>query len=110
VAAAHSPYGVQKRVELARALATRPRLLLLDEPASGLTATEREDLAARIRVARDALGITLLLVEHDLGFAEQLASRMVTMDEGAVIAEGTPSEVRSHSDVRSTYRGAAARE
>lgn len=110
VAAAHCPYGIQKRVELARALATRPRLLLLDEPASGLTATEREDLAARIRVARDALGITLLLVEHDLGFAEQLASRMVTMDEGAVIAEGTPSEVRSHSDVRSTYRGAAARE
>jgi branched-chain amino acid transport system ATP-binding protein len=109
VAAADCPYGIQKRVELARALATKPRLLLLDEPASGLTALEREDLATRVRVIADALAITLLLVEHDLGFSGQLASRMVALDEGAVIAEGTPGEVRSDPHVARAYRGPAAR-
>jgi len=109
VPAGDCPYGIQKRVELARALATKPRLLLLDEPASGLTAPEREDLGARIRTTRKALGITLFLVEHDLGFAAHLASRVVALDQGTVIAQGTPREVQSHPGVARTYLGPEAR-
>jgi branched-chain amino acid transport system ATP-binding protein len=109
VAAGDCPYGIQKRVELARALATTPRLLLLDEPASGLSAPEREDLGVLIRAAREGLGLTLLRVEHDLAFAAHLATRMVALDEGAVIAEGTPSAVQSHPDVARAYLGREAR-
>ena len=103
--AADCPYGVQKRVELGRALATEPRLLLLDEPASGLTAEEKEEVGYWIHEIRGRLGITLLIVEHDLRLAGRLAGRMVALEEGTKIAEGTPEEVQRHPEVVRAYLG-----
>ncbi len=98
-------YGVQKRVELGRALATEPRLLLLDEPVSGLTAEEKDEVSYWIHEIRGRFGVTVLLVEHDLRVASRLASRMVVLDRGAKLVEGTPEEVQKHPGVVRAYLG-----
>ncbi len=102
---ADCPYGVQKRVELGRALATEPRLLLLDEPVSGLTAEEKEEVSYWIHEVRGRFGMTVLLVEHDLRVASRLATRMVALDHGVKLTEGTPEEVQRHPGVVRAYLG-----
>jgi branched-chain amino acid transport system ATP-binding protein len=99
------PYGIQKRVELGRALATEPRLLLLDEPVSGLTAEEKEEVAYWIHEIRGRFDITVLLVEHDLRIASRLANRMVALDHGVKIAEGSFEAVATNPQVVEAYLG-----
>lgn len=98
------PLGQQRRLQVARALCSRPRLLLLDEPASGLRASERTALAELIEDLA-AGGMTMMLVEHDVGFVMRLADRVTVLDLGAVIAEGSPSEVARDTRVISAYLG-----
>jgi branched-chain amino acid transport system ATP-binding protein len=102
--AATLPLGQQRQLQLARALCVRPRLLLLDEPASGLRAAGREALA-RLLAELHAEGLTMILVEHDVGFVMRLADRVTVLDLGAVIAEGTPEQVRADPRVVDAYLG-----
>jgi len=99
------PYGVRKVVELARALCTQPRLLLLDEPSSGLNVEETEDMAYWIQDIRNELGITVLMVEHDMSLVSRVSDRVLAVNFGKVIAHGTPAEVQSHPDVVAAYLG-----
>jgi branched-chain amino acid transport system ATP-binding protein len=106
--AADQPFGTLKRLELARALAAKPRLLLLDEPAGGLTHLEVEELAQTIRRVRDELGLTVLLVEHHMAMVMGISDQVVAMNFGKKIAAGTPDEVRRHPEVVAAYLGTRA--
>ena len=102
------PFGLRKRVELARAMATRPKLLLLDEPAAGLNHEELETLKATILRLRRETGCAVLLVEHHVGMVMALSDRIVTLNFGKKIAEGTPLEIQAHPEVITAYLGTAA--
>ena len=101
------PFGTRKRVELARALAAEPKLLLLDEPASGLNHEEVGELAGLIRSLRERLGLTVLLVEHHMSLVMSISERVVALNFGRVIAEGAPAEVKRHPELMRAYLGTA---
>jgi branched-chain amino acid transport system ATP-binding protein len=100
------PYGVRKVTEVARALCSEPKLILLDEPSSGLNVEETDDMCFWIRDIKNLLGITVLMVEHDMGLVRRVSDRVLALNYGRVLTLGTPDEVQRHPDVVTAYIGA----
>jgi branched-chain amino acid transport system ATP-binding protein len=99
------PYGLQKRVDLARALAMEPRMLLLDEPMAGMNVEEKQDMCRFILDVNDEFGTTIVLIEHDMGVVMDISDRVVVLDYGKKIGDGTPDEVRGNQAVIDAYLG-----
>jgi branched-chain amino acid transport system ATP-binding protein len=99
------PYGLQKRVELGRALAAQPRILLLDEPMGGMNVEEKEDMARFILDVNEEWGTTIVLIEHDMGVVMDISERVIVLDLGEKIAEGTPQAVKENPQVIKAYLG-----
>ncbi|MDR3691215.1 MAG: ABC transporter ATP-binding protein [Fimbriimonas sp.] len=107
VRSADLSYGMQRRLEIARAMATQPELLLLDEPAAGMNPLEKEELLVMVKKIRDEHGMTVLLIEHDMRFVMNLCERIVVLDHGEEIAQGPPSAIRNDPKVIAAYLGEA---
>ena len=101
------PYGLQKRVDLGRALALEPRLLLLDEPMAGMNLEEKQDMCRFILDVNDEFGTTIVLIEHDMGVVMDISDRVVVLDYGKKIGDGPPDEIRSNQAVIDAYLGVA---
>ncbi len=99
------PYGLQKRVELGRALAVNPEIILLDEPMAGMNEEEREDMARFILDINEELNKTIILIEHDMSVVMDISDRIMALDFGEKIAEGTPEQIQNNSDVLNAYVG-----
>jgi branched-chain amino acid transport system ATP-binding protein len=105
VPAGRLPYGLQKRVDLGRALAMEPTVLLLDEPMAGMNVEEKQDMCRFILDVNDEFGTTIVLIEHDMGVVMDISDRVVVLDYGRKIADGTPAEVRASDEVIKAYLG-----
>ena len=102
---ARLPYGLQKRVDLGRALAMEPKVLLLDEPMAGMNLEEKQDMCRFVLDVNDEFGTTIVLIEHDMGVVMDISDRVVVLDYGKKIGDGTPDAVRSNPEVISAYLG-----
>ncbi|TAG82016.1 MAG: ABC transporter ATP-binding protein, partial [Betaproteobacteria bacterium] len=103
---ARLPYGIKKRVELARALAAEPNMLLLDEPMAGMNVEEKQDMCRFVLDTNDQFGTTIVLIEHDMGVVMDISDRVAVLDYGKKIGDGTPDEVRNNPEVIKAYLGA----
>ena len=99
------PYGAQRKLEIARAMATRPKVLLLDEPAAGMNESETQDLMDSIRVIRENTGVSILLIEHDMNLVLGITDRLIVLNYGEILAQGNPREVISNKEVVRAYLG-----